>query len=103
MCNILFPLLIYICLSYFSSLLFTTKPWNGVAKGDKRYNSILSSINRVYDGIKNGKMKSLIVDNDMCPSRMYSKSMKSGARVSKCTNKKIKFEKKMEAWCAKNW
>ena len=34
---------------------------------------------------------------------MYSKSMKYGARGRKCTNKKIKLEKKMDAWCAKHW
>ena len=34
---------------------------------------------------------------------MYSKSMKYGARGRKCTKKKIKLEKKMEAWCEKHW
>ena len=103
MWNIWFPLLIYICLSYFGSLLFTTNPWNGVAKGDKSYNSILSSINILYDGINNGRMKSLIVYNDLCPSWMYYNSMKSGERCRKCTNKRIQLEKKMDTWCAKHW
>ena len=57
----------------------------------------------MYDRIKNGKIKSLIVDNDLCPSRMYFKSMKSGAFGRKCTNKKIKLEKNMDTWCAKHW
>ena len=29
--------------------------------------------------------------------------MKYGASGRKCTNKKIKLEKKMDAWCAKHW
>ena len=55
MCNIRFRLLVYICVASSGSLLFTTNPWNGVAKVGKRFQSIPSSINRVHKGIKNEK------------------------------------------------
>ena len=53
-------------------------PWDGVASRDKQYRKIIVSICRIWTAIKNGSMKDAL-DNTLCPSRLYSKSIKEGA------------------------